>query len=65
MKTVSLSMNEMIAILDPIHQEAYFKLFTALEDKVMEAIGEDKWLKVWNSDEWRTKLTLEYDEEVA
>ena len=65
MKTVSLSMNEIIAILDPINQEAYFKLFTALEDKVMEDIGEDKWLTVWNSDEWRIKLTIEYDEEIA
>ena len=62
MNTVSLSMNEIIAILDPIHQEAYFKLFTALEDKVMETIGEDKWLKVWNSDDWRIKLTLEYED---
>jgi len=63
MKTVSLSMNEIIAILDPINQDAYNRLQLALETKVGADIGDEKWLRVWNSDEWRIKLTLEYDED--
>jgi len=62
MKTVSLSMNEIISILDPFTEDAYNNLQRALEGKANAQIGEDKWLDVWNSDNWRIKLTLEYIE---
>ena len=62
MNTVTLSMNEIVAILDPFNQDAYNNLQMALEEKVSKNIGDDKWLEIWNSDCWRIKLTLEYEE---
>ena len=65
MKTVSLSMNEIIAILDPINQDAYNKLQQALEAKAIEVLGDDvSWICVWGSDEWKIKLDLTFNEEV-
>jgi len=60
MKTVNLSIEEIISILDPLNQSAYDKLQSALEEKVSKDIGEDQWLKVWNSDDWTINLTLNY-----
>ena len=60
MKTISMSMGEIIATLDPINQEAYDKLQTAIQAKAIKQMGEDGWLKVWNSDEWRITLKLDY-----
>jgi len=65
MKTVSLSMNEIIAILDPLNQNAYDKLQQALEQKAIAVLGDEvSWLALWNSDEWAIKLDLTFDEEV-
>lgn len=64
MKTVSLGLKEIIAILDPLNQNAYDKLFQALEKKVIQNIGEEGWLKIWNSDEWAVNLNLDFEEEV-
>jgi len=65
MKTVKLSLKEIIAILDPLQQDAYDKLQYALEKKAMAEIGEENWLKVWNSDEWQVNMELIYDDEVV
>jgi hypothetical protein len=65
MKTISMSMGEIIAILDQINPEAYDKLQNAIESKVIEQIGENSWLKIWNSDEWRITLKLDFLEGIA
>jgi hypothetical protein len=65
MKTVKLSLREIIAILDPMQRDAYDKLQRALEKKAMAEIGEENWLKVWNSDEWQVNMELIFDDEVA
>ena len=65
MKTVKLSLREIIAILDPLQRNAYDKLQHALEKKAMAEIGEENWLKVWDSDEWHVNMELIFDEEVA
>jgi hypothetical protein len=65
MKTVSLSMNEIIAILDPLNQDAYDKLQQALEQKAIAVLGDEvSWLALWDSDEWNIRLDLTFDEEV-
>lgn len=64
MKTVSLNIGEIISILDPLSPDAYDKLVRALEKKVVKNLGEDQWLKVWNSDDWTVNLILNYAEEV-
>lgn len=58
--TVNLSLNELIAILDPLNANAYDKLQQALEKKAIDLIGEDAWLKTWNSDDWAVSLNLEF-----
>jgi hypothetical protein len=65
MKTVKLTLKEIIAILDPLQRNAYDKLQYALEKKAMAEIGEENWLKVWNSDEWQINMELIFDDEVA
>ena len=64
MREVSLNIGEIIAILDPLNPDAYDKLEKALGAKIIEAIGEEEWLKVWNSDDWTMNLTLNYAEAV-
>ena len=63
MKTVSLNIGEIISILDPLSPDAYDKLEQALGAKIAEEIGEEQWLKVWNSDDWTMNLVLNYAEE--
>lgn len=65
MKTVNLNIGEIISILDPLNPNAYDKLQSALEEKVSKDIGEEQWLKVWNSDDWTVTLTLNYAEAAA
>jgi acetyl-CoA carboxylase carboxyltransferase component len=60
-QTVNLSLNEVIAILDPLNANAYDKLQQALEKKAIALVGEDSWLNAWNSDEWAVSLNLEFN----
>jgi len=64
MKAVSLNIGEIIAILDPLNPDAYDKLEQALGAKVIKEMGEEQWLKVWESDDWTMNLTLNYAEAV-
>ena len=65
MKTVKLSLKELVAVLDPLHTNAYDRIFLALEKKAMQEVGEENWLKIWNSDEWQVNAELIFDEGVA
>jgi hypothetical protein len=58
--TVNLSLNEVIAILDPLNANAYDKLQQALEKKAIDLVGEDEWLTIWDSDNWAVNLNLEF-----
>jgi hypothetical protein len=62
-KTVNLTMQEIIDILDPINPDAFNLLNNALQEKVINDIGEDAWLKTFDSDEWNIKLSLNYEVE--
>ena len=64
MKTVTLNIAEIIAVLDPLNQDAYDRLQQALEAKAIAILGGDEWLEVWNSDEWTVNLNLNFNDEV-
>jgi hypothetical protein len=64
MKTVKLSLRELIAILDPLNPNAFDKVYRALEKKAIQEVGEENWLEIWNSDEWQVNAELIFDEEV-
>jgi hypothetical protein len=64
MKTVKLSLRELIAILDPLNPNAFDKIYRALEKKAILEVGEENWLEIWNSDEWQVNAELIFDEEV-
>jgi hypothetical protein len=68
MQTVSLNLMQIIATLDPLHQDAYDVLQRELMEKAVSAIGRDRWDKVFDSDEWTVTISLtfnEFNEEVA
>jgi len=58
MNSVSLTLGEIIAALDPVNEEAFNNLYKAIEAKAIAKIGEENWLKVWNSDNWTVKTEL-------
>jgi hypothetical protein len=60
MKTVSLNLMQLIATLDPVHQDAYDALQRELMQKAVELIGRDQWDKVFDSDEWDIKASLTF-----
>ena len=62
MRSVSLTLGEIIAALDPVNEEAFNSLYKAIEAKAISQIGEDNWLKVWNSDNWTVKTQLFFEE---
>jgi hypothetical protein len=62
MPKFTLNMYEMMEILDPINQNAYDKLQSALEQKICKAMTEDKWLSVWNGGEWEIEMTINFKE---
>ena len=53
-----LNAGEMIEILDSVHQNAYDKLQSALEDKICKSISEDEWLKIWESGDWEIEMSI-------
>jgi hypothetical protein len=63
MKTVSLTHQEIINILDAIHPNAYDLLQSAIENKAIDELGEDAWLKRWETGNWDIKLNLNYGDE--
>jgi hypothetical protein len=62
MKTISLTIGEIIAALDPVDPNAFDNLYKALEAKAITEIGLDNWLKVWESDNWTVKTQLFFEE---
>lgn len=62
MKTVSLNLMQLIAILDPIHKDAYDALQRELMEQAVTAIGREKWDKVFDSDDWTINMNLVFNE---
>lgn len=60
-KTVTLTMQEIINVLDPLNPNAFDLLNSALQEKVINDIGEDAWLDTFDSDNWNMKLNLNYE----
>ena len=62
MTTVSLNLMQLIATLDPVHQDAYDTLQRELMQKAVELIGRDQWDKVFDSDDWTINATLTFNQ---
>ena len=62
MPKFKLSMHEMMEILDPINQTAYDKLQIALEQKVCKAMPEEKWLEIWESENYEIEFSIKLKE---
>ena len=60
-KTVTMTMQEIINVLDAINPNAFDLLNSALQEKVINDIGGDEWLKTFDSDNWNIKLNLNYE----
>ena len=62
MSKFTLNMYEMMQILDPINQNAYDKIQSALEQKICKAMPEDEWLSAWESGKWSIEMSIEFEE---
>jgi len=62
MPKFTLNMYEMMEILDPINQNAYDKLQSALEEKICKAMPEDEWLSAWEGGKWSIEMSIEFEE---
>ena len=62
MPKFTLNAGEMIEILDSVHQNAYDKLQSALEQKVLQTMTEDEWLAIWNTGEWTIETSITFKE---
>ena len=62
MPKFKLNAGEMIEILDSVHQNAYDKLQSALEQKVLQTMSEDEWLAIWNTGEWTIETSITFKE---
>ena len=62
MPKFKLNAGEMIEILDSVHQNAYDKLQSALEQKVLQTMTEDEWLAIWNTGEWTIETSITFKE---
>ena len=60
MKTVTLNQREIIDLLDKLHPNAYDLLQSAIEEKAIDQLGEDAWLKRWETGNWDINLNLRY-----
>jgi len=56
---------EMIEILDSIHKDAYDKLHSALEQKVLKTMSEEEWIPIWESGIWTIETSLSFEKEEA
>jgi uncharacterized protein YfbU (UPF0304 family) len=55
-------MYEMMEILDPVNQNAYDKLQSALEEKICKSMSEDQWLSTWESGNWEIEMSINFTE---
>jgi hypothetical protein len=62
MPKFKLNAGEMIEILDSVHQNAYDKLQSALEQKVLQTMSEEEWLAIWNTGEWTIETSITFKE---
>jgi len=62
MSKFSLNMYEMIEVLDPINKNAYDKLQIALEQKICNAMGEEKWREIWVTSDWNIEMSITFEE---
>jgi hypothetical protein len=62
MPKFTLSMYEMMEVLDPLNQDAYDKLQSALEQKICKAIPEAEWLAIWEGSEWNIEMSITFEE---
>ena len=57
-----LNAGEMIEILDSVHQNAYDKLQSALEQKILETMSEEEWLAIWDTGKWTIETSITFEE---
>ena len=62
MPKFKLNAGEMIEILDSIHQNAYDKLQSALEQKVLKTMSEEEWLAIWDTGKWTIETSISFGE---
>ena len=60
----TLTMYEMMELLDPINQNAYDKLQSALEQKICKTMTEEQWLEIWTSGEFEIEMSIKIKEQV-
>ena len=62
MSKFSLNMYEMMEVLDLIDPNAYDKLQIALEQKICETMGEEKWREIWVTSDWDIEMSITFEE---
>ena len=62
MRKFTLTMYEMMEILDPVNPNAYDKLQSALEQKICKSMSEDKWLLNWEKGNWEIEMSINFEE---
>ena len=62
MPKFTLNMYEIMNILDPINQNAYDKLQSALEHKICKTMYTKEWLDIWDEDNWEIEMSISWKE---
>ena len=62
MPKFTLNMYEMMRVLDPINQNAYDKLQSALEHKICKTMYTKEWLDIWDEDNWEIEMSISWKE---
>ena len=62
MPKFTLNMYEIMNILDPINQNAYDKLQSALEHKICKTMYTKEWLDIWDTGEWNIEMSITFEE---
>ena len=62
MRKFTLTMYEMMEILDPFNPNAYDKLQSALEQKICKSMSEDEWLLNWEKGNWEIEMSINFEE---
>lgn len=62
MPKFTLNMYEIMEVLDPLNQNAYDKLQSALESKICKTMPEAEWVKLWESGDWEIEMVINIKE---
>jgi hypothetical protein len=54
----TLTMYEMIEILDKLNKDAYDTLQTALEQKVCQSMPTEQWLEIWHNEGYEIEMSI-------